>query len=143
MSDLMKYRSVKKQELMKLYGNLDVLIAEDDYDGVVSEREWMKAQYIKFCETHREYHETLQEESDIQVSDMYLYDVQKLYAKQQNLAKAALNEMRPSKPVNKEFHNEQSFQTLGQLINLPPLELKKFSGQPDEYDNFVTTFKFQ
>ena len=48
--------------------------------------------------------------------------------------------MRPSKPVKEEFHNEQSFQTLGQLINLPPLELKKFSGQPDEYDNFVTTF---
>ena len=140
MSDLMKFRSVEKQELMKLYGNLDVLIAEDDYDGVVSEREWMKAQYIKFRETHREYHETLQEESDIEVSDMYLYDVQKLYAKQQNLAKAALKEMRPSKPVNEEFHNEQSFQTLGQLINLPPLELKKFSGQPDEYDNFVTTF---
>ena len=71
---------------------------------------------------------------------MYLYDVQKLYAKQQNLAKAALKEMRPSKPVNEEFHNEQSFQTLGQLINLPPLELKKFSGQPDKYDNLVTTF---
>ena len=140
MSELLKYRSVEKQELMKLYGNLDVLISEDDYDGVVSEREWMKAQYIKFRETHREYHETLQEESDIEVSDMYLDDAQKLYAKQQNLAKAALNEMRPCKPVKEAFHNEQSFQTLGQLINLPSLELKKFSGQPDEYDNFVTTF---
>ena len=53
MSDLMKYRSAEKQELMNLYGNLDVLIAEDDYDGVVSEREWMKAQYIKFRVTHR------------------------------------------------------------------------------------------
>ena len=74
----MKYRSVEKQELMKLYGNPDVLIAEDDYGGVVSEREWMKAQYIKFRERHREYHETLQEESDIQVSDMYFDDVQKL-----------------------------------------------------------------
>ena len=140
MSELLKYRSVEKQELMKLYGNLDVLISEDDYDGVVSEREWMKAQYIKFRETHREYHETLQEESDIEVSDMYFDDAQKLYAKQQNLAKAALNEMRPCKPVKEAFHNEQSFQTLGQLINLPSLELKKFSGQPDEYDNFVTTF---
>ena len=54
MSDLMKFRSVEKQELMKLYGNLDVLIAEDDYDGVVSEREWMKAQYILSFAKHTE-----------------------------------------------------------------------------------------
>ena len=126
---------------MKAYGDLSVSVAEDDLDGVVSERERMKTLYRSFRETHNNHHNTLKEDADIQASDTYFMDVQKQYAAQQMSAKAALNDMLPQKPLKQELNGEhESFKTLGHLINLPPLELKRFSGDPDEFDDFVTTF---
>ena len=40
----------------------------------------------------------------------------------------------------KKYNTEHSFKTLSNLMHLSPLELKKFSGEPDEFDNFVATF---
>ena len=81
----------------------------------------------------------MEDEDEIQRSDEYLFEVQKLYADQQNAAKTALNDMRL---VQAQYlNNKQFFKALGHLINLPPLELRKFSGQPDEFDNLIATFK--
>ena len=140
MSDLKKSRSVRKAQLEKSYGDLSVLIAEDDVDGIMAHRELMKSLYVNFRESHTKYYENLQDDADIEKSDAYLHDVQKLYAEQLNAAKTALNELRTQNQGTQDVHNQQSFQTLGQLINLPPLELKKFSGEPDDFDNFMTTF---
>ena len=76
MSYLMNARSACKEELSKSYGDLDVLIAEDDFDEIITEREWTKTLYIKFRDSHVEYHETLQEESVINTSDDYFRDIQ-------------------------------------------------------------------
>ena len=140
MPDLKKSRSARKGTLTKAYGDLSVLIAEDDYDGVVSQRQKMKALYLKFLESHTDYHDTLEDESDIKTSDEYLCNVQTLYAGQQNVAKAAMKDMQPLSQTRSEANNEQSFAALGHLINLPPLELQKFSGEPEEFDNFIATF---
>ena len=140
MAALKKSRSVMEDGLTKAYGNLSVVIAEEDYDAVMLEREHLKSKYLKFRDTHIEYHETLEDEADIQVSDAYFYDVQQVYATQQNIAKVALKDMRLHVPIAQELSNEQSFKSLGHLINLPPLQLQKFSGKPDEFDNFITTF---
>ena len=140
MSDLKKSRSVRKAQLEKSYGDLIVLIAEDDVDGIMAHRELMKSLYVNFRESHTKYYENCQEDADIEESDVYLHDVQKLYAEQLNTAKTALNKLRTQNQGTQDVHNQQSFQTLGQLINLPPLELKKFSGEPDDFDNFMTTF---
>ena len=141
MSDLKRSLSVRKDALMKAYGDLSVLVAEDDLDGVVSERERMKTLYLSFRETYNSHHNTLKEDADIQASDAYFMDVQRQYAAQQMAAKAALKDMLPQKPLKQELNGEsESFKTLGHLINLPPLELKRFSGDPDEFDDFVTTF---
>ena len=53
MSDLKRSLSVRKDALMKAYGDLSVLVAEDDLDGVVSERERMKTLYLSFRETQQ------------------------------------------------------------------------------------------
>ena len=141
MSDLKKSRSVRKAQLEKSYGDLSVLIAEDDVDGIMAHRELMKSLYVNFRQSHTKYYENLQEDADIEESQIHqLHDVQKLYAEQLNAAKTALNELRTQHQGNQDVHNQQPFQTLGQLINLPPLELKKFSGEPDDFDNFMTTF---
>ena len=140
MSDLMNARSACKEELSKSYGDLDVLIAEDDFDEIITQREWMKTLYIKFRDSHVEYHETLQEESVINTSDAYFRDIQTLYVKKQNAAKAALNDMGRQYQMRQDVHNEQSIKSLAHLINLPPLELKKFSGEPDDFEEFITTF---
>ena len=137
MSDIRRLQSVKKDELEKSYGDLGVLIAEDDFDEIITHREWMKSLYVKYREAHREFHETLHEEAAIKASDVSFRDAQNVYSSQQNAAKAALNCMKTQQQMKKD---EQSFQTLGQLINLPPLELKKFSGEPDDFDDFMTTF---
>ena len=117
------------------------MLAEDDLDVVVSERERMKTLYLRFRETYNIHHNTLKEDADIQASDAYFMDVQKQYVAQQMTAKAALNDMLPQKQLKQELNGKhESFKTLGHLINLPPLELKRFSGDPDEFDDFVTTF---
>ena len=106
---------------MKAYGDLSVLVAEDDLDGVVSERERMKTLYLSFRETYNSHHNTLKEDTDIQASDAYFMDVQQM------TAKAALNDMLPQKPLKQELNGEsESFKTLAHLINFPPLELKDF-----------------
>ena len=140
MSDLMNARSACKEELSKSYGDLDVLVAEDDFDEIITQREWMKTLYVKFRDSHVEYHETLQEETVINTSDAYFRDIQTLYVKKQNAAKAALNDMGRQYQMRQDVHNEQSIKSLGHLINLPPLELKKFSGEPDDFEDFITTF---
>ena len=141
MPDLKRSRSAQKGALTRAYGDLIVLIAEEDYDAVVSERLRLKTLYLRFKESHSNYHETLEDEDEIQRSDEYFFEVQKLYAAQQHAAKTALNDMRPMQAQHRQgIDNEQSFKTLGHLINLPPLELQKFSGEPDEYDNFIATF---
>ena len=76
----MNARSSCKEELSKSYGDLDVLVAEDDFDEIITQREWMKTLYVKFRDSHVEYHETLQEESVINTSYAYFRDIQTLYA---------------------------------------------------------------
>ena len=140
MADLMKSRAEMKEGLTKAYGNLSVLIAEDDYEAILSEREQLKTLYMYFREAHMDYHETLTQEADIQVSDAYLRDVQQVYAAQLNAAKSALRDMQQQTQIRQELNSEQSFKALGHLINLPSLELQKFSGEPEEFDSFITTF---
>ena len=104
-----------------------MLIAEDNYEALLLERERAKTLYQNFREAHIKHHDTLREELDIQASDTYLYDVQKQYAGQLMAAKVALNEMQEQKQMSPKSNYEQSLKSLGHLINLPPLELKKFS----------------
>ena len=141
MSELNKCRSAISITLTKAYGDIGVLIAEDDHDAVVSEREHLKTMYRRFQKAHAEYHDTLLDESEIQASDAYFNDVQQLYASHQTTVKTALNCMQLQPNIKQEEHHEHSFSTLRHLINLPPLELTKFSGDPIEFDNFITTFK--
>ena len=114
MSDLKRSLSVRKDALMKAYGDLSVLVAEDDLDGVVSERERMKTLYLSFRETYNSHHNTLNEDTDIQASDAYFMDVQRQYAAQQMAAKAALKDMLPQKPLKQELNGEsESFKNSG------------------------------
>ena len=116
MSDLKKSRAV--------------LLAEDEYDAAISKREHLKMLYFEFKEAHTAYHVTLQEEADVVASDVYFSDVQQLYITQQNTAKATLHGMVRQQQISQEVHTEQSFKSLCNLMHLPPLELKKFSGEP-------------
>ena len=75
MPDLMKSRSERKDELTRAYGNLIVVMSEDDYDAVMSERQRLKELYLKFRDAHYEYHETLDDEAEIQLSDVYFLEV--------------------------------------------------------------------
>ena len=140
MSGLEKLRLTTESTLRKVYRELEVLTAEDDYDAVASGREHLKSLYLSFRSSHSNYHVTLQDEVDIKNSNAYLYEVQQQYIEQQKAAKAALNDMRPQQAMNQEYSQEQSFKTLGHLINLPSLELRKFSGEPEEFDDFLATF---
>ena len=58
MSELNKCQSASSSALTKAYGDIGVLIAEDDHDAVVSEREHPKTMYRRFQRAHIEYHDT-------------------------------------------------------------------------------------
>ena len=83
MSGLKKLQFKTEDTLQNVYRELEVLIAEDDYDSVASGREHLKALYLNFREAHTNHHVTLQDESDIKASSSYLYDVQQQYIEQQ------------------------------------------------------------
>ena len=141
MSDSKRSLSARKDALMKAYGDFSVLVAEDDVDGVVSQRERMKTLYmdLSFRETHNSHHNTLEEDTDSQASVAYFIDVQRQYVTQQMPVKAALNHMLPQKSLKQKLHGEnESFKTMEHLVNLPPLELKRFSiyRDPDEFEDF-------
>ena len=87
MSDLNKSRAARKGALVKAYGDLSVLLAEDDYDAAVSKREHLKVLYHEFKEAHTNYHVTLQDETDIESSDAYFSDVQQLSTLNRTLLK--------------------------------------------------------
>ena len=72
----------------------------------------------------------LYRESEIQASDGYFNDVQQLCASHQTTVKTALNCMQFQPNIKQEEHHEHSFRSLRHQINLPPLELTKFSGDP-------------
>ena len=91
MTDFKQSRSVMKTALTKAYGDLGVLIAEDDHEAVVLERERIKALYLEFRDVHTSYHETIKDDADIDSSDAFLCDVQKQYIKEQNTAKQHLS----------------------------------------------------
>ena len=109
MSDLKKSRSVRKAQLEKSYGDLSVLIAEDDVDGIKTYRELMKSLYVNFREVHTEYYENLRKDADIEESEVYLHDVQKLYTEQLNTAKTTLNVLRTQNEGKQDVHYQQSF----------------------------------
>ena len=48
MSDLKKSRAVRRGALAKAYGDLGVLLTEDEYDAAISERENLKMLYLEF-----------------------------------------------------------------------------------------------
>ena len=112
MSELNKCRSAISISFTKAYGDIGVLIAEDDHDAVVSEREHLKTMYRRFQKAHAEYHDTLLDESEIQASDVYFNDVQQLYASHQTTVKTALNCMQLQPNIKQEEHHEHLFSTL-------------------------------
>ena len=76
---------------------------------------------LSFRETHNSHHNTKEEDTDSQASDAYFIDVQRQYVAQQMPVKAALNHMLPQKSLKQKLHGEnESFKTMGHLVNLPP-----------------------
>ena len=90
---------------------------------------------------------TLIEESDIVSSEDYIQSVQKMYTLNLKKLNGAMDliEAKQTKPTIQPVIEQDSLtgsvNTLARLMNLPPLKLDTFSGAPDEYDVFVSTFE--
>ena len=82
MPGLKRSRSAQKGARTRAYGDIIVLVAEEDYDAVVSEHLGLKTLYLRFKESHSHFHETLEDEDEIQRSDEYFLEVRTLYAAQ-------------------------------------------------------------
>ena len=144
-TDKQRSRSARKGLITKETTQLDLIITECNYEDMVAEREIYKDLYKKFRKAHDEYHDTLSEESHIESSECYLEDVQKKYTLNLRKLNAAIDEERadsntvPMKNYKHDCQNE-SLQALAHLVNLPPLKIETFSGSPDDFDTFITTF---
>ena len=139
--------STRKGLLTKESTYVDMVIEERNYDDMVAERDKLKDIYQRFYLAHEEHHGTLIEESDIVSSEDYLQSVQKMYTlnlKKLNVAMDLIeaNQTKSAiQPVIEQDSLTGSVNTLARLMNLPPLKLDTFSGAPDEYDVFVSTFE--
>ena len=139
--------STRKGLLTKESTYVDMVIEERNYNDMVAERDKLKDIYQRFYLAHEEHHGTLIEESDIVSSEDYLQSVQKMYTlnlKKLNVAMDLIeaNQTKSAiQPVIEQDSLTGSVNTLARLMNLPPLKLDTFSGAPDEYDVFVSTFE--
>ena len=144
-TDKQRSRSARKGLITKETTQLELIITERNYEDMLAEREIYKELYKKFRKAHDEYHDTLDEETDIESSECYLMDVQKKYTLNLRKLNAAIDEeCSESKNVSTRNHQQdcqtESLQTLAHLVNLPPLNIETFTGSPDDFDTFITTF---
>ena len=139
--------SARKGLLTKESTYVDMVIEERNYEDMVAERDKLKDLYQRFYLAHEEHHGTLIEESDIVSSEDYLQNVQTMYTLNLKKLNGAMDliEAKQTKPTIQPVIEQDSLtgsvNTLARLMNLPPLKLDTFSGAPDEYDVFVSTFE--
>ena len=78
--DLKKTRVQKKANLIQLQSRLIKLQEEEDKEGLVKCLDTIKRAFMVFEDIHDQYHDKLDSEVDIEESDTYFLEVEKLEA---------------------------------------------------------------
>ena len=122
--------------------HVDRIIEERDYDDILNEKKMLKSLFRKFQESHDSFHSTLADDDEIAPSEIYFVVVSELYTKNMRKLNSVIDLLEPDRArfADEPVVKNGSLATLAQLMNLPPLKIETFSGMPEEFDVFITTF---
>ena len=135
-------RSKKKRLVTKQINRVKQLIAEDENEQVSWEIDRLKEIFKDFTAVCQLYEETLEDDDDIDQSDVYYSLVQNDYIELLKQAKAMTqNDISQTTSRNdvKEDQKLSQMQLLS-IANLPKLTLEPFDGNPVNYHTFRATF---
>ncbi len=135
-------RATAKASVTRTVNSIRRYIAEEDKDIVVELIAQLKDKFKVFEAAHVDFHTELTEAEEIEASDMYLYDVQNSYIECLTSTKSwmhqedkRLKEEQLSTTSSSSFSHKEFLA----YVNLPKLELDKFSGDPLMYHSFCAT----
>ena len=136
-----KGRGVIKGQVTKNINKLKRYVAEQDLDNIQYQLSIAKQNFAKFEYYHEQYHATLDQESEIESSDAYFEEVERIYteimASANNFVTANVKDAK-CKIVQDESVN--AMKCLTSQISLPALSLDVFSGDPMKYNEFMSVF---
>ena len=155
-TDLKAIRKQRKAAVTRELNNITRFIAEEDIDEVKSREQKLKDTFKRFELSHDAYHETLQDENEIDQSEQYYYDAQNVYIRAIKDMKTWLRENdcdkfdrtissenlnSPSQSESLNVSRNQTSIDIVTAINTPRFEIEKFSGDPMKYYGFISMFE--
>ena len=136
-------RKARKSALTREINAVERFIAENDFDEVKRRAGKIKLKFTEFERVHDEYHDSLDDETEIDDSEQYFYDTQNNYVASLKSIKAYIAERKAEETAIKaEAEQKQavSRNELLELVNLPKLELDAYDGDPLKYHSFLAVF---
>ena len=158
---LLAVRRSRKGVITKFLGNTECEMAERDVDAVRDRLQKLKEAFRDLEASHDLYHETLTEDADIDTSEQWFRTVQNDYKRGVDFAHQWLDSMTVpniasasaaataatvSAPVTHKSNDSDTVnadtlhQDLVNVLNVPRLEIDKFSGDPMQYQTFMNAF---
>ena len=158
---LLAVRRSRKGVITKFLGNMECEMAERDVDAVRDRLQKLKEAFRDLEASHDLYHETLTEDADIDTSEQWFRTVQNDYKRGVDFAHQWLDSMTVpniasasaaataatvSAPETHKSNDSDTVnadtlhQDLVNVLNVPRLEIDKFSGDPMQYQTFMNAF---
>jgi hypothetical protein len=134
-----KARSARKSALTRAINDIHQGVAEEDKDLVTEKLSAIKEKFWNFEAAHDAYHDKLEDEDAMEVSETYFTDMHQKYIKVVKEAKQWLKslDVKPEVPVQAA---SPSTAEMMKMLNLPRVELRCFSGDPLQYYSFLSLF---
>ena len=143
--DLKRDRRAAKAAVTREINALTRVVAEENKPEVLQGLDSLKQKFKEFTKCHVSFHETLPDTDldPIEVSDKYFFEVQDSYVGALKVTKDWLKHQ--SGETADDFEGSNASDGLSQreflsIINLPKVEIEKFSGDPLQYHAFIAVF---
>lgn len=139
-------RGSAKSAVTREINNIRRFIAEDDTEAVEECLPKVKALFKDFESAHTIFHDALSDDTELDESDLYYYEVQNNYIECLMSTKSWLKrDQNTVKQEHPDDNSTSSLSSLGQreflaLMNLPKVKLEPYNGDPLKYHSFFTVF---
>ena len=138
-------RQQKKRLLTRQINAMQRHMAEDNSaEDMKTKRNDIKRLFQEFELSHEQYQSHFENEADLDECDKYFQEAQDSYVNALKELNKYIDELEASGHLNESTSDEEdqtSTTNLGNLMNLPRLEIETFSGDPMKYHEFVAVFE--
>ena len=148
MDDLLKKRRQWKAAVTRHCNSMDRHLAERNEERVRTRLDQLKNSFTSFEEAHEAYHTLLENDDQVDISDTYFFDQEKLYTEAVRKAMEFLDSKEEPKevkePVNRandSILNATGSSEIMMYMNMPRQEIEKYDGDPTKYHIFMSMFE--